>query len=54
MKSKASASPVFLFLGLLLLGSPSVAQSSTKNSAVAINPVDTSEVWACNRGNDSV
>ena len=32
---------------------PSVAQNS-QVSSVAVNPADASEVWVCNRGNDSV
>jgi len=34
--------------------SPLAAQTARQNSAVAVNPLDTSEVWVANRGNDSV
>jgi YVTN family beta-propeller protein len=37
-----------------LVGSSAAAQDHAQVSAVAVNPTNPSEVWVCNRGNDSV
>jgi len=41
-------------LAALCLFSPLAAAQHTQVSSVAVNPNDSDEVWACNRGNDSV